>query len=546
MKQVNGADARRDSDSKDLHATYARAQAFASRFSMLALALALQGCSSCGDETSSNASDNSANTGADMSGAGDMTAANQGTQDMSSVIEDMSLPAEDMSISGDMSAQDMSSSPADMVADFDMRFPPYELFCQGAGSIGGAVTCGGELAQKTFRYGLCLCRDVAISSTITIDGFNSNNGAYMEGIPGGSLGINGNYNGNDITVGASLWVGGQISGSGDLDVGVNMNVGGLINTSGSIDVGRDANVRGDILITGDLSVAGELTQPMGRQITSSSQTIGSQRTFDQEIPPPCDCEDEQLIDVAAYIAEAQVSNDNAEMGVGIEPGMYENLNEDVEVDLPCGRFYYTNIQGSGSLTLRLEGRTAIYIDGSITLANGFNIELGPDATLDLFIGGTIPSASGISIGDPLRPVATRIYVGGDGTLNFSGDVEIAANLYAPRGEFAISSGTEIYGSVLAERLNTSGDVIIHYDSAVLEAGKECEMDPPDPMPGEDMSMMPGEDMSMMPPVEESCDSCRDCGNQACGEDGECGACETQWDCCQPLICFEGECIEYPG
>jgi len=517
------------------------ARALAPCFSMLAIFALSSGCSSCGDETSGNNSENGAMVdmqsmpGADMDAANGDTSGgpNQLTTDMA--IQDMPSPV------------DMSTPVEDMSAEFDMRFPPYELFCQGSGSIGGSITCGGELAQRTFRYGLCICRDVAISSTISIDGFNSNNGAYMEGIPGGSLGINGNYNGNDVSVGASLWVGGQVSGSGDLDVGVNMNVGGQINTSGNVSVGRDANVDGNILITGDLAVDGELVQPAGSQVSSQSQMLGSQREAPVSFPAPCDCEDEQLIDVAAYIAEAKERNDNEEMGLGIEPGMFQNLNQDAELDLPCGRFYFTDILGSGSLKLRLEGRTAIYIDGNISLGQSFELELGPEATLDLFIGGTITTAGRFAIGDSMRPVATRVYMGGTGTLNFSGDVSIAANLYAPRGEFAVSSGIELFGSVLANRLNTSGDVIIHYDSAVLQAGEECEMDPPDPMPGEDMSgMMPGEDMSMMPPDEEVCDSCRDCGNQACGEDGECGACETQYDCCSPLICFEGECIEYPG
>lgn len=542
MRSVSNTNSHRIRTAKDLTC----ALTLAPCFSMLVILAMLPGCSSCGDATSSNNFENAAN--ADMSAAQDMSAASDMTSGPNQVTVDMSIQdmRADMMSPQDMTSRDMASQ-EDMPAEFDMRFPPYALFCQGGGSIGGSITCGGELAQRTFRYGLCICRDVAISSTISIDGFNSNNGAYMEGIPGGSLGINGNYNGNDVSVGASLWVGGQISGSGSLDVGVNMNVGGQINTSGNVNVGRDANVNGNILIAGDLAVDGELVQPTGSQITSQSRMLGSQREAPVSFPAPCDCEDEQLIDVAAYIAEARDHNDNDEMGVGIQPGMFQNLTQDTELDLPCGRFYFTDIQGSGSLVLRLEGRTAIYIDGNISLGQSFEIELGPEATLDLFIGGTITTSGRFAIGDPMRPVATRVYMGGTGTLNFSGDVSIAANLYAPRGEFAVSSGIELFGSVLASRLNTSGDVIIHYDSAVLQAGEECEMDPPDPMPGEDMSgMMPGEDMSMVPPEEEVCDSCRDCGNQACGEDGECGACETQYDCCSPLICFEGECIEYPG
>ncbi len=42
---------------------------------------------------------------------------------------------------------------------------------------------------------------------------------------------------------------------------------------------------------------------------------------------------------------------------------------------------------------------------------------------------------------------------------------------------------------------------------------------------------------------KECLDCRDCDNQACNA-GTCGSCETDADCCSPLICYEGECVLY--
>ncbi|HEX4406912.1 MAG TPA: hypothetical protein VH560_18870, partial [Polyangia bacterium] len=38
-----------------------------------------------------------------------------------------------------------------------------------------------------------------------------------------------------------------------------------------------------------------------------------------------------------------------------------------------------------------------------------------------------------------------------------------------------------------------------------------------------------------------CNSCKDCGNQAC-VNGACGTCRTSSDCCSPLICKSGSCV----
>jgi hypothetical protein len=47
------------------------------------------------------------------------------------------------------------------------------------------------------------------------------------------------------------------------------------------------------------------------------------------------------------------------------------------------------------------------------------------------------------------------------------------------------------------------------------------------------------------PPPGGCNTCLDCGGQACNA-GQCGACTTSSDCCAPLVCLGGQCIRREG
>lgn len=102
------------------------------------------------------------------------------------------------------------------------------------------------------------------------------------------------------------------------------------------------------------------------------------------------------------------------------------------------------------------------------------------------------------------------------TLTITNDVDVGGFLYLARGKLESSNPLEVFGGIIAGDLRNTGATTIHYDRQVLETGAVC-------------------------PPENTCDSCMDCGNQAC-VNGTCGACTTGADCCSPLSCVAGECI----
>ncbi|MFW5966605.1 MAG: hypothetical protein ACOCV2_03755, partial [Persicimonas sp.] len=73
--------------------------------------------------------------------------------------------------------------------------PPSE--CEDGGpqiDFGDATdpeeSCSGDLAEKTFRWGLCSCSSVDTNNPLRVDAYDSSQGPYQEGGEGGSVGAN--------------------------------------------------------------------------------------------------------------------------------------------------------------------------------------------------------------------------------------------------------------------------------------------------------------------------------------------------------------------
>src|SRR5262249_58275114 len=88
---------------------------------------------------------------------------------------------------------------------------PPPAACQNGGPpidvpVPGQPVCAGNLAQRTFRWALCSCRNVVASSLLTTDAFNSATGPYMPGGKGGAVGLNGSLTGSSgFNIGGTVW-----------------------------------------------------------------------------------------------------------------------------------------------------------------------------------------------------------------------------------------------------------------------------------------------------------------------------------------------------
>ncbi|MEW5848265.1 MAG: hypothetical protein AB2A00_05595 [Myxococcota bacterium] len=427
---------------------------------------------------------------------------------------------------------------------------PGPAVCPGAQVVAlpdAGVQCTGDLAQVTFRWGLCSCDDVSVSQRIEIDAYNSLQGPYVPGGAGGGLGVNGRLQTSaNVDVSGSLWVADEdgIGVSSPVEVGVDLYCGGRFQSSNSVTVVRDAYVHDDISAQ-SFTVGGTLHVPPGVDVGNA--TYGALQNAQFTVPPPCDCAPEELIPIASIVA-ARRPPDNDNAVIGLDPDAFLGQNAPSRLDLPCGAYYLRGIATSNAVTIVAHGKVALFIDGNIQSSAPLDITVAPPAELDVFVLGTLGTSQRVKLGSPAFPALTRVYVQSDNGIGLSSGLDLGAFLYAAHGPVGMSGDLEIFGGVMAGRYSTSGRTTVHYDRAVLRTGEGCgdpptvEVDGGVPVAVDAGTITPGADAGTGP---GPCQSCRDCGNQACNA-GVCGACSQDSDCCAPLICLDGVCDIIPG
>jgi hypothetical protein len=407
--------------------------------------------------------------------------------------------------------------------------------CIGGGApvnvpIGTASQCAGLLAQTTFTWALCSCTDITFSASVLTDGFDSTKGPYVPGGLGGSIGLDGTFAASVplIDIGGTLWEASDagISQEAQTIVRQELHVGGPL-------YGMELAVGGDTHVTGDVSGApGNPTDPgppylaidgglfvsPDASVTGKVTWNGPLQTELTPVAPPCDCN--HPIPVVEITQWGATNNDNA--SIGLDPTLLSSLNTPKRIDLPCGIFYFDAMKPTGPLTIVAHGHTAILVGGDLFTTSPLEITVDPTGTLDVFIAGTISDSAHLAFGNANYPALERIYVGTPLGIPFTGDVELAANLYAEASNLVSWSSTNvIYGSVIAGKFISSQPTVIHYDLGVLGSGQACE-----------------------DAGTSGCTSCTDCGNQAC-VGGQCGACTDSSQCCSPLECSNGVCVAVP-
>jgi hypothetical protein len=422
-------------------------------------------------------------------------------------------------------------------------------YCNGQGApillnpLDGGSVCTGDLAQVEFRYALCTCEGYVNSHDLTTDAFDSDAGPYSaaNAHSGGGVGTDGNFSASGLThVGGTLWVSDPsgITSSQEVDAHDELHCGGPVSASGqTLSVGADAWIAGNQVLVNTLDVTGTLTVPSSTQINATTQNVGQTVRAPVTVPQPCDCNAADIVDISAFVEAYRTANDNA--NANVDEHAFENPTGPVNLTLPCGRFFFTRVGGSQPITINLQGRTAIFIGGDLA-AGGFTVNLG-SGELDLFVEGNVVSSGEFDLGSSNAPSRARIYVGGNGTIDLSANTVFGGNIYAPNSELVLAGDATIYGSAFVRRLSTSGDVTIHYDVSVLNAGSECLHEGSNGIGSSSgTSGTTGTSGTSGTTGGGACTTCQDCENQAC-IGGTCGACTDSSQCCSPLVCQNGSC-----
>ncbi len=400
-----------------------------------------------------------------------------------------------------------------------------------------AVVCAGTVAETSFRWAICSCTDLSMTTPLTTDGFDSTRGGYTPGSVGAGVGTNRAFsNTNTTDIGGALWVGGESPWtlSAPQRVRQFLKVNASVTPNNMLTVDEDAYVRGDLRPTVPVTIAGALHIPPDAGV---NDMVTYRRLIREPVtvPPPCDCDPATFVPIAALVAEGRTRNDNALIGLDSEALVTPGVNR--RVDLPCGRYYFSSIGNPGAVTIVAHGRVALFVGGNVDVTGALTITLDANAELDLIVGGSFRASTPVSLGSPAYPALTRVYIGGADGFRATNTTVLGGNFYVPLGPIDVTTPLEVFGGVFAGSFRATNTVAVHYDRGVLRAGDTCRNPPPPPVtdagvPDAGAPDAGAPDAGAPDAGMPRCTSCRDCANQACNG-GACGACAGDSDCCAP-------------
>jgi hypothetical protein len=382
------------------------------------------------------------------------------------------------SLVGDATTQDPTDTPSDGVGE-----PPLAgvdgLVTESEVPVGGA--CASSVAAETFTSALCSCEDSDIAGYLRTRSFRSSSdsltGASGADQLGGSVSVNRDYiTAGFADVGGSFVVAGSrdIAFGGYLKSGQDVLFNPRFDVAGLVEVGRDAWLASAVRAFGRVEIGRDLyrSASAGFQGIALVDVGGAEHTQAVDIEPPCACAPEQIIDVAALVAAAESDNDNA--AAGLDPDAFDVVvGIGADIRLPGGRYYVDQVGGLGSVTLHVGGDTALFVAGDLVTTGLFRVELEPGAELDLFVRDDLVVTGAALFGDPARPAATRIYVGGTGDVAIAGASAFVGNLYAPTANVLIGGVGRVEGSLFGKNIVAAGFLSVGYDESIQERGEDC-------------------------------------------------------------------------
>lgn len=389
------------------------------------------------------------------------------------------------------SRKPMSDRPEDGGVSEPFTDGTDEDFCAptDTGQPGKAGCTTTSLTAAVFPHAVCTCEGIQGTGYLSTRSLSSDPLAAPVGLNGrmglmiGHLAFPnqepGRVDGDIIVASEASSVVTGVAGTqpfirGDLRLGGLLLFGGNVHVGGSVWSATMPLGLGRLRVDEDLHLANGASTPQSPSIVDIG---GETHTGPYAVEPPCPCGAAAPVDIANVVADAASGHDNGLVGLASDD--LAGVTGNPQLELPCGQYFLEGVDIAGNLELGLSGRTAIYIEGDMTVEGDVLVSLEPGATLDLFVTGDLQVTGAARFAQPERPAASRIYVGNALALesnqdptdlaqpqNAVGDVVVVGNFYAPRASFLLSPNTDIYGSLFVRTFDVVQGVKIHHDPAV--------------------------------------------------------------------------------
>jgi hypothetical protein len=148
------------------------------------------------------------------------------------------------------------------------------------------------------------------------------------------------------------------------------------------------------------------------------------------------------------------------------PGKVGSTNFNYLLD--SGSYQLSTLTLSGGQAMYVRGNAVLYSVGNITVSGSGYIYLAPDASLQLYGGGSSSVISGGGVVNGTGNAANFSYYGltNNTTLNYSGTAAFIGTVYAPQANFTLSGSGGMCGAAIVNSYVSSGGSSFHYDQAL--------------------------------------------------------------------------------
>jgi len=204
------------------------------------------------------------------------------------------------------------------------------------------------------------------------------------------------------------------------------------------DVGTNDTSTGSVSIGGSIFVDGQIVVGPGVDDPDSVVTGYDPAFVTGGTDPPSDTQDVVSADAAMPLSPVVVPSE-------LTCEDY-TVAGNTTVTLSPGTYCYQNLTVQGNATLTASGDVTIYVTGELTAQGNSTIGVPSDPSQMLF----------------------QMSATAEGTLEqtIQGNNTFYGGIYGPQATFTIQGNATIYGSVMARRINVSGNADIHYDEAL--------------------------------------------------------------------------------
>ena len=290
--------------------------------------------------------------------------------------------------------------------------PPGQYLVRGDGQINGVTQSVEGVVQSQmispFQWALFGTDQVKARGNVQTDSFNSSQGSYEA-----THGSNGDL-GTDATANKSI------------------------------------EVRGHSLINGDAFIGEGGDPATGIRVSGSSVITG-----------------EQAPAIQTYVFPTP------EPPSGVENLGNLKLHAGDELTLAAGTYWYDSFKAAGGSVIRVSGPVTIYVSRKVKIGGkAFVGEDDDEAENDIDEDEGFLSNPITAVSDDVIPTQLTIKVIGTDTVNIKGRSIVHAAIYAPNAKVKIGGRSELFGSVVAKKVDVKGRSQVHYDEALANGGSQ--------------------------------------------------------------------------